>query len=66
MNMKKGLIRIFPLLKGGKVANMLADHCWNLIRDTPTGENKRQKKPRCVFNAIFLVRILCIETLFVI
>jgi hypothetical protein len=23
---------------------ILADHCWSLISETPTGENKRRKK----------------------
>jgi len=26
--------------------NMLADYCWSFIRETPTGENKRQKKTK--------------------
>jgi len=43
----------------------LAEGCWNLTRETPTGENKRQKKKRCVFNDCFLVRILYIEALLV-
>jgi hypothetical protein len=35
----------------GKLSpNMLADQCWNLIRETLTGENKRQKKTKRVFN----------------
>jgi hypothetical protein len=29
---------------------MLADYCWSPIRETLTGENKRQKKTKCVFN----------------
>jgi len=44
---------------------MLADYSWGLIRETPTGENKRQNKTKCVFNAFFLVRIPYIETLFI-
>jgi hypothetical protein len=29
----------------GKLSpNMLADYCWSLIRETPTGKNKGQKK----------------------
>jgi hypothetical protein len=32
---------------GGKWSpNMLADYCWSLIMETPTGENKRQKKTK--------------------
>jgi hypothetical protein len=31
----------------GKVnRNTSADYCWSLIRDTSTGENKRQKKTK--------------------
>jgi len=26
--------------------NMLADYCWSLIRETPPGECKRQKKTK--------------------
>jgi len=26
--------------------DMLADYCWSLIRETPTGKNKRQKKTK--------------------
>jgi hypothetical protein len=45
---------------------MLTDYCSNLIMETPTGKNKRQRKTKCVFNEIFLVRIKCTETLFII
>lgn len=33
--------------------NMLADYCWGIKRETPTGENKRQKKRKLVFNELF-------------
>jgi len=26
--------------------NMLVDYCWSLIRETPTGESKKQKKTK--------------------
>jgi hypothetical protein len=46
MNVVKGSIRIFPKLKRGTMENgspnMLADFYWSLIRETPTGECKRQ------------------------
>jgi hypothetical protein len=45
---------------------MLADCCWHLTRETPTGEYKGQKKTKWVFNEIFIVRILYVETLFII
>jgi hypothetical protein len=44
--------------------NILADHCWSLIRETPTGENKRRKKSVFLIN-FFLVRIPYIETQFI-
>ena len=40
---------------------MLADYCWDPIRETPAGENKRQKKTKLVFNAYFLVRITYLD-----
>lgn len=40
---------------------MLAEYCWSFVRETPTGENKRQRKTKSVFNDVFLVRILHIE-----
>jgi hypothetical protein len=45
---------------------MLADYCLSFIRETPAGETKRQKKAKCVFNEIFLVRMPHIEKLFII
>jgi hypothetical protein len=33
--------------------NMSADYCRSLIRETPTGKNKRQEKMKLVFNEIF-------------
>jgi hypothetical protein len=30
--------------RGKWSSNILADYCWSLIRETPTGEHKRQKK----------------------
>jgi len=50
---------------GGKWSPIaLADGCWDLTMETPTGENKRQKKKRCVLikYTYFLVRMLYIET----
>jgi hypothetical protein len=35
--------------------NMLADYCWNLIRETSTGEYKRQKKTKYVFCDEFIL-----------
>jgi len=36
---------------GGKWSLILsADCCWSLSRETPNGENKRQKKKKRVFN----------------
>jgi hypothetical protein len=32
---------------------VLADYCWNLVRGTPTGEYKRQKNTKWVFNEFF-------------
>jgi hypothetical protein len=50
MNMVKDSIRIFPKLKRGTMENgspnMLADCYWSLIRETPTGECKRQNKTK--------------------
>jgi hypothetical protein len=50
MNMAKGSIKIFPKLDGGtakkRSPSMLADYCWGLIREPPTGENKRQNKTK--------------------
>ena len=37
---------------------MLADYCWSFIREALTGETKRQKKTKWVFNET--------ETLFII
>jgi hypothetical protein len=48
-------------------SNTLADCCWSLIRETPTGEYKRQKKTKCVFYDEFcVVRIPYIEAVFII
>jgi len=45
MKIAEGSIRIFPKLKRGTmengVPNMLAEYYWSLIREMPTGENKR-------------------------
>ena len=40
---------------------MLAEYCWSLVGETPTGENKRQGKTKSVFNDIFLGRIPYVE-----
>jgi hypothetical protein len=41
----KGSIRIYPewekRYSGKWNPNMLADYCWTLVRETPTGEQKR-------------------------
>jgi len=29
---------------GKRSPNMVADYCWDIIRETPAGENNRQKK----------------------
>jgi len=47
MNLKKGSVRLFPKLNRGAAENgvlILADYCWSLIRETPNGEYKRQRK----------------------
>jgi len=44
---------------------MLADYCCNLIRETQTGENVRQKKTKRVFNE-FLVGVPYVKTLLII
>lgn len=45
---------------------MLAEYYCSLIRDTLTGESKRQKKAKGVYNNFFLFRIKYILTLFTI
>ena len=47
-------------------SNIFADSCLVLIRATPTGEYKRQKKKKWVLINFFVVRILYMETLFII
>ena len=42
----ESLIRIFPKLKIGTVANMLSDRCWSHIKAILTGEHERQKKSK--------------------
>jgi hypothetical protein len=50
-------IRKSPKWKRGTVengsSNILADCCWSLIRETPTGECKMEKKTKWVFNGFF-------------
>jgi hypothetical protein len=46
---KKGhqdISEIEERLNGKWSRNMLADCCWSLMRETPTGEYKRQKKTK--------------------
>jgi len=51
----------------GKLSpNMLSDYSWGLARETPTDENKRQKKMKGVFSDLFIIRTPHIETLFII
>jgi hypothetical protein len=38
---------------GKWIPDMLADYCWCLVRETWTGECKRQKKMKWVFNEFF-------------
>ena len=38
---------------GNGRSNILANYCWNLIRETPTGECKMEKKTKWVFNGFF-------------
>jgi hypothetical protein len=49
MNIAKGSIRVFPKFKRGTVGNGI-QICWLTtagdIRETPTGEYKRQKKTK--------------------
>jgi len=58
MKVVKGSVRIFPKLKGGTMENgspnMLADCYWSLIRETPTGEYRRQnEKSECLMNFFY-------------
>jgi hypothetical protein len=46
--------------------NMFSDYCFGLIKETPTDENKRQKKTKEVFSDFFIIRIPYIKTLFII
>jgi len=57
--MAKGSVRKSPKWKRGTVengsSNILADYCWSLIRETPTGECKMEKKMKWVFNGFLLL-----------
>jgi len=45
----------------------LADYCWSLVWETPTGNKEEAKDDEWVFNKFFfLVRIPYIETVFII
>jgi len=51
----------------GKWSPKLADYCWSLVWETPTGNKEEAKDDEWVFNKFFfLVRIPYIETVFII
>jgi len=60
MNMAECSIRIFPKWERRTVENGVQIFWLTLIRATPTGEYKNQKKNKLVFNEFFVVRILYI------
>jgi hypothetical protein len=49
---------------GKRMPNMLADYCSSLI-SKKTEENKHENKTKRLFNDFLLVRVPCLETLFI-
>jgi hypothetical protein len=51
----RGISQMEKKYSGKWSPNILADYCWSLIRETPIGESKRQKKTNCVlYDEFFL------------